>query len=274
MSRAIRGRVLTLAAVAIGALMLAPVVWVLVTTVMPANQRFDLPPHWIPSSLHFGAFGKVFDLIPFGRMFLNSLKITAIITVGSLLTSVLAAYAFARLEFKGRDALFLFFLAGLMVPQQITVLPVFIGMRWLGLVDSHAAVFLPGLVSALGIFLLRQYFMGIPRELDDAARIDGAGHLTILFRIIVPLAAPAITALGIFQFQLYWNDFFWPNVFLSTTDKLTLPLGLVALQGTQGGTEPVVVFAAIALVVAPLLLLFLVFQRQLVESIATAGLKG
>ena len=274
MTRALAGRLPTLVAVLIGAVMLAPVAWVLVTTVLPPDQRFDLPPHWIPTALDVGAFGKVFDLIPFGQMFLNSLKITVIITAGSVLTSVLAAYAFARLRFRGRDALFLLFLAGLMVPQQITVLPVFVGMRWFGLVDTHEAVFLPALVSALGIFLLRQYFVGIPRELDDAARIDGAGHLTILFRIIVPLAAPAITALGIFQFQLYWNDFFWPNVFLSTTEKLTLPLGLVALQGTQGGTEPVVVFAAIALLVAPLLLLFIVFQRQLVDSIATTGLKG
>jgi len=207
-------------------------------------------------------------------MFLNSLKITVIITVGSVATSVLAAYAFARLEFPGRDALFIFFLGGLMVPQQITVLPVFIGMRWLGLVDTHEAVYLPALVSALGIFLLRQFFVGIPRDLDDAARIDGAGHLTILLRIIVPLAAPAITALAIFQAQVYWNDFFWPNVFLSTTSKLTLPLGLVALQGGQGGKEPVVVFAAMALGVAPLLLLFVGFQRQLVDSIASTGLKG
>jgi multiple sugar transport system permease protein len=259
--------------VAFGGLMIAPIAWVFVTAVMPQDQRFALPPHWIPRSVEFGAFGRVPDLIPVGRMFLNSLEIATIVTAGALITSVLAAYAFARLEFPGRDLLFLLFLSGLMIPQQITVIPVFILMRRLGLVDRHPSVFLPGMVSALGIFLLRQYFQRIPTELDEAARIDGAGHLTILRRIILPLAMPANSALAIFLFQASWNDFFWPNVFLSSTDKLTLPLGLVALRGAHGEGEAVVVFAAITLIVAPLLILFLIFQRPLVESIANTGLK-
>jgi multiple sugar transport system permease protein len=207
-------------------------------------------------------------------MFLNSLKVTGLITIGALITSVLAAYAFARLRFPGRNLLFIVFLAGLMVPQQITVIPVFVLMRALNLVDTHASLVLPALVNALGIFLLRQFFMTIPRELDEAAKIDGAGHLTILFRVIIPLSWPAISALTIFLFQAYWNDFFWPNVFLSSTDQLTLPLGLVALQGAQGEAEVVVVFAAVSLLVAPLLVLFLFFQKNLIESIASTGLKG
>jgi multiple sugar transport system permease protein len=260
--------------VALGLLMIAPIFWVFVTTILPADQRFALPPKWIPTEFDFSAFGKVFDLIPFWKMLLNSLVITGVITIGAVTTSVLAAYAFARMEFRGREPLFILFLAGLMIPQQITIIPVFIAMRELGLVDTRASVFLPFLVNALGIFLLRQYMLTIPRELDDAARVDGAGRLTILWRIILPLARPAIVALSIFLFQVYWNDFFWPNVFLSSPDKLTLPLGLVSLQGAQGESEAVVVFAAITLIVAPLLLIFLFFQRALVDSIASSGVKG
>jgi multiple sugar transport system permease protein len=260
--------------VVFGILMIAPIYWVLVTSVLPPDQRYQLPPRWIPTTLDFSSFGRVFTLIPFGGMFLNSLKVTGLITLGALTTSVLAAYAFARLRFPGRDLLFIVFLAGLMVPQQITVIPVFVLMRSFQLVDTHAALVLPALVNALGIFLLRQFFMSIPKELDEAAKIDGAGHLTILFRVIIPLSWPAISALTIFLFQAYWNDFFWPNVFLSSTDQLTLPLGLVALQGAQGEAEVVVVFAAVSLLVAPLLILFLFFQKNLIESIASTGLKG
>jgi multiple sugar transport system permease protein len=257
-----------------GLLMVAPIYWVLVTSVLPPDQRYQLPPRWIPSTFDFSSFGRVFVLIPYGGMFLNSLKVTGLITLGAVTTSVLAAYAFARLRFPGRDLLFMLFLAGLMVPQQITVIPVFVLMRSFQLVDTHASLVLPALVNVLGIFLLRQFFMSIPKELDEAAKIDGAGHLTILFRIIVPLSWPAISALTIFIFQAYWNDFFWPNIFLSSTDQLTLPLGLVALQGAQGEAEVVVVFAAVSLLVAPLLVLFLFFQRNLIDSIASTGLKG
>jgi multiple sugar transport system permease protein len=206
--------------------------------------------------------------------FLNSLKISSLVTIGALTTSCLAAYAFARLEFPGRSVLFVVFLSALMIPQQVTVIPTFILMRTLGLLDSHAAIILPGLISVLGIFLLRQAFLGIPRELDEAAKLDGAGHLRILGQIIVPLAAPALSALAIFIFQLYWNDFFWPNIFLSSPDKMTLPVGLVSLQGLYGSSPAVVTFAAIALIVVPVFVLFLFTQRALTESIARTGLTG
>jgi len=258
---------------AFAVLMVAPVFWLFVTAVLPADDRFSLPPHWIPTSFDFSPFSRVSELVPIGRMAWNSVKVTSLITVGATLTSVLAAYAFARLEFRGREFFFLLFLSGLMIPPQITVIPVFLLMRELQLVDTHASVYLPGMVNALGIFLLRQYFLSIPRDLDEAARIDGAGHLTILRRVILPLGAPAISALAIYLFQMYWNDFFWPNVFLSSPEKLTLPLGLASLQGAQGEGQAAVVFAAITLVVAPLLLIFLVFQRTLVDSIASSGLK-
>jgi len=219
-------------------------------------------------------FGQIFELIPFGTMVLNSIKITVIITLGSLVTSSLAAYAFARLEFPGRNVLFVVFLSALMIPPQVTVIPTFMIVRTFGLIDTHEAVYLPALVQVFGIFLLRQYFLSIPRDLEDAAKVDGAGYFRILVRVILPLSGPALSAVAIFVAQVYWNDFFWPNIFLSSPEKMTIPVGLVALQGYQGGAPAVVIFAAISMVTVPLLVLFVFTQRAITESMAMTGLKG
>jgi multiple sugar transport system permease protein len=257
-----------------GALMLAPLVWLFVTSVLPADQAFGLPPTWIPNEFSLQNFRDVMDLVPFWRMAWNSLQVAVITTVGAVLTSALAAYAFSRLHFWGRDVIFIVLLAALMVPPQVTVIPVFVLMSRLELVDKPASVWLPALVNVFGIFFLRQYFSTIPRELDEAAVIDGAGHLRILFRIILPLSGPAVAALAIFVFEASWNNFFWPNVFLSSPENMTLPIGLVSLQATVGGGPAVAVFAAITMVVIPVLVLFLFFQRALMQSLAQTGLRG
>ncbi|QBD81586.1 carbohydrate ABC transporter permease [Ktedonosporobacter rubrisoli] len=267
------GWVLNLVLIALALLIFAPFYWVLVTSVLPANQAYSLPPTWFPSRLDFSNFGQVFQLIPFGSLVLNSLKISAIITVGAIIVSLLAAYAFARLNFPGRNVLFVLLLAAMMVPQQVTVIPTFILVRTLGLLDTHEAVYLPALINVLGIFMLRQFFLSIPRELDDAAKIDGAGHVRILFQIYVPLSWPALAALAIVIFQAAWNDFFWPNLFLTSPEKMTLPVGLVALQGTYGNGSPAVLFAAISMILVPVLIFFIFTQRALTESIASAGIK-
>jgi multiple sugar transport system permease protein len=268
------GWALNLFLVAVGLLMLAPFYWVVLTSILPQGIAFSLPPKWLPTNVSLVNFSKVFDLIPFGLMVLNSFKITAIITVGSLVTSSLAAYAFARLEFPGRDLLFVIFLSALMIPPQVTVIPVFILVRTFGLIDTHAAVYLPALVQVLGIFLLRQWFRSIPRDLEDAAKVDGAGHLRILTQIIIPLSGPALSAVAIFVAQLYWNDFFWPNIMLSSPEKMTIPVGLVALQGYQGGAPAVVIFAAISMITVPLFVLFIFAQKPITESMAMTGLRG
>ena len=260
--------------VLIGLLMLAPFYWVLTTSVLTTDDAFSLPPTWLPSRITLTNYTDVFDLIPFGRLVLNSVKISTLITLGALVTSTLAAYAFARLRFPGREILFVIFLSALMVPQQVTVIPTFVLIRRLGLLDTHEAVYLPAMINVFGIFLLRQFFLSIPRELEDTARVDGAGHLRILFEVIVPLSGPALSALAIFLFQAAWNDFFWPNLFLVSPEKMTLPVGLVALQGAYGGGPIVILFAALSMVLVPVLLLFVVFQRALTESIAMTGLKG
>lgn len=266
--------VLDVVLVLLGLLMIAPLVWLITTSLMTTDKAFSLPPQWIPAPVTLTNFSAVPGLIPFARMAFNSVLIAVITTAGALLTSVLAAYAFSRLEFRGRDAIFLVMLSALMVPVQLTVIPVFILMRWLHLIDTSTAIWLPAIVNVFGIFFLRQYFNSIPRELDEAARIDGAGHLWILFRMLVPLSGPALSALGIFVFEASWNNFFGPLIFLNSPQKMTLPVGLFSLQSSQGGGPAAVVFAAITMVVIPVLLLFLVFQRSFIASIATTGLRS
>jgi multiple sugar transport system permease protein len=178
------------------------------------------------------------------------------------------------LRFPGSNIIFIIFLAALMVPGQVTVIPIFVMLRKMHLLNTHEAVYLPALINVFGIFLLRQFFLSIPRELEDSAKLDGAGHLRILVQIIMPLAAPAIAALSIFIFQASWNDFFWPNILLFSQEKMTLPVGLVALQGAYGGGPVVYLFAGLAMLVFPLLVLFVFTQRTLTESIAMTGIKG
>lgn len=259
--------------VLIGLLMFLPFYWVLVTSILPSDVAYSLPPKWLPTHITFDNFRQVFTLIPFGLLVLNSLKISIIITLGAIITSTLAAYAFARLRFPGRDIFFVLLLAALMVPPQVVAIPTFVLVRVLGLLDTHEAVYLPALVNVLGIFLLRQFFLTIPKELDDAAKMDGAGHLRILFEIYVPLSWPSLSALAIVIFQAAWNDFFWPNLFLSSPEKMTLPVGLVALQGLYGNGSSAVIFAAISMVLLPVLILFIFTQRALTESLATTALK-
>jgi multiple sugar transport system permease protein len=271
----IGGWVLNSLLVLLGLLMLAPFLWLLVNSFIPPVSALSIPPKWLPIPFTMDNYQHVFSLIPFGLLVLNSLKITLIVTLGSLVTSSLAAYALARLEFPGRTFIFILFLSALMVPAQVTAIPTFILIRSFGLLDTHEAVYLPALINVLGIFLLRQFFLSIPRELEDAARLDGAGYFRILVQIILPLSRPALASLAIFIFQAIWNDFFWPNLFLSTPSKMTLPLGLVSLQSPfGGGASPTVIFAAIAMEMVPVLIVFIFAQRSITESIASTGLKG
>lgn len=266
--------VLDVVLVVFGLVMVAPLVWLVSTSLTDPAKAFQLPPNWLPVDPTLQNFAAVGDLLPFGRMAVNSVVVAVISTLGSLTVSALAAYGFSRFSFRGRDGIFFVLLTALMVPAQLLVIPVFMLMRALGLVDTLASLWLPALIQVFSIFFLRQYFNSIPRELDDAAKLDGAGHVWILFRMIVPLSAPAISAVAILVFEASWNSYFAPLIFISTPEHMTLPLGLVALQTAQGGVSPTSVFAAITAVVVPVLVVFLVFQRHFVASIATAGIRG
>jgi multiple sugar transport system permease protein len=263
---------IVLAAVAV--LMAAPLVWLFTTSLTRADGAFQVPPKWLPHPFSLANFTDVAGLIPIGRMMLNSVVVTVISVGGSLFIASLAAYAFSRIPFRGREPVFIGLLSAMMVPGQLTVIPIFILMRTIGLIDQLASLWLPALINVFAIFFLRQYFNSIPRDLDEAARIDGASHLRILFQIILPLAVPALSALAILGFEASWNNYFGPLIFLSTPERMTLPIGLVSLSAGVGGSQSVVVFAGITIVVFPMLVLFLAFQRAFVESVATVGLRG
>lgn len=259
--------------VALGLLMLAPFWWVAVTSIVPAARAFSVPPDWFPSPSTWDSanYKAVFALLPFLTQIMNSIKITATIVVGSLVVSSLAAYAFARLRFRGRSAIFGIFLVALMVPSQVTLIPTYILMRYLGLLDAHTSLILPALIQVFSIFMLRQHFLSLPLEIEEAAKLDGASHLRILVRLFLPMSAPILSALAIFIASTYWNDFITPNTFLSSPNRFTIPVGLASLQNQFGSSPTTVVFAGITIIVVPLLVLFLFTQRKLSEGISLQG---
>lgn len=265
--------ILTAVLTVFGIFMLAPLVWLVSESLTEETSAFYLPPSWIPRDFTLENFAAMAELIPFGQMFLNSVIVSVTATAGALLVSLMAAYAFSRLRFRFRDRLFALMLAALMVPMQMTIIPVFFLMRNLGLVDTLGSLILPALINVFAIFFFRQYFNSIPRELDEAATLDGAGHGWILFRMLIPLSGPAIAAMTILNFEATWNNYFGPLIFIRTEERMTLPLGLVTLQAGQSGSS-VVVFAAITAVVVPALVVFLLFQRAFISSVATAGVRG
>ncbi|GAB3935753.1 carbohydrate ABC transporter permease [Kribbella albertanoniae] len=259
---------------AIGALAMAgPFIWMMFSSFKPLGEIFAQPPKLLPQEWHFDNYPRALAAADFGRGFFNSFYIAATVTLVSLLTSAMAAYAFARLRFFGRNSLFMAFLATMMVPMQLTVIPLYLVMGWLHWVDTHLALIVPAaLFNAFGVFLLRQYIRGIPLELEEAAAIDGAGRVRIFLTIILPLLRTPMTALGIFVFLGQWNSFFHPLIFLNSDDKFTIPLLVNQFKG-QYGSDWTSLMAAATLAAAPLLLIFVIAQRQIVEGIALSGSK-
>jgi multiple sugar transport system permease protein len=254
-------------------LMLLPVLWVFVQSLLPGSAALRIPPVWVTTHPSIGSYSQVFSLIPFLTFFVNSVKITAIVTAGAVTTSTLAAYAFARLRFPGQNVLFVVLLCALMVPNQVTAAPTYVLLHSLHLSTSLAAVWLPGLVNVFGIFLLRQFFKGIPRDLEEAARLDGLSTIGILWRIVLPLSRQALTALAILVGSFTWNDYFWPSIYLTNRDQMTLPVGIITLAGLYKENSPVVMFAAVSMTVVPLLIIFLFAQRAMTESLTMTGFK-
>lgn len=252
---------------------LAPVAWTVVQSFLPQNSALRIPPVWLTAHPTIANYSSVFSLIPFLTFLFNSVKITAIVTLGSLVTSTLAAYAFARLRFPGRDLLFFIFLAALMVPNTVTAAPTYVLMHALHLATSQTAVWLPGLINVFGIFLLRQFFRGIPRDLEDAGRVDGLSTLGVLKSVILPLSKPALAALAILIGTTTWNDFFWPSIYLTNRSQMTLTVGLVSLSGEYKEGSPLVMFAAVSMTVLPLLVLFIFTQRAITQSLAMTSFR-
>lgn len=254
-----------------GILMLSPVLWVFVNSIEPVSEEFTLPPVWIPHRLTDFSYQQLFHEIPFLLQLGNSLLVSAAVVIGSTTVSVFAAYAFARMEFRGKNVLFVVLLSGLMLPTQIAAVPEFVEVKYLGLLNSRLALIIPALIQVFGIFMLRQHFKTIPRELEDAARIDGAGELQILRRVIVPLSWPALSATAIITTQYIWNDFFWPNLYITNPNKMPAALGLVTLQNSFLGGPVAGVFAGLSVLAIPIVILFVFVQRQLTEGFGYAG---
>lgn len=264
-------RSLLFAGLLVGALlMMFPFVWTVVTSISPDAGL--IRPRLVPEDPSLAAYSTLLDAMPFWRILLNSFWIGIVSTVLQVLTSAMAAYAFSRLEFPGRNVVFLVYLATLMVPMQVLVVPLFIEMKMLGLVDTYAAILLPTIASGFGVFLLRQAVEAVPRELDEAATLDGAGHLRIFTSVVVPLIRPALATFAVFAFMASWNSFLWPLVVIRSPELMTLPLGLANLHG-RFTTAWDVVMAGSVVSVVPIALLYLVAQRHVIASVATSGLK-
>lgn len=255
-------------------LMLLPFLWMFATSMRPASEAYQLPPSFLPSRLNFDAYWAVLDSpIPFLRMYFNSFVVAVATTIGTIVTSAMAAFAFSRLRFPGNSWLFAFMLLGLMVPPALIVIPLFFGMAAAGLLDSLWSLILPALASPLAVFMMRQFMEGQPREYEEAAFVDGASYWTIFWRISLPQMGPPIAALAIIVFTSSWNNFLLPLIFVRKFETMTLPVGMVALSDSFGALSLAAIMAAVTMCVLPLLVVFLIAQRFIVESITSTGIK-
>ncbi len=258
-------------------LFLLPFAWMLSVSLQDAQGVFAQPFHWIPETLHWENYSDVFSLIPLVRYLGNTSLITGAVLVGTLLSSSLVAYGFSRLRFKGRDTMFALCLSTMMLPGQVTMVPLYIMFSRLGWVDTFTPLIIPAFFgSPFTIFLLRQFFLTIPREFDEAALIDGAGRLRIYWSIVLPLARPALITVGLFTFIGTWNDFFGPLIYINSPSNATLTLGLSMLKSQivgTGMTQWHLLMAAAVFVMVPNVVLFFVAQRHLVKGISMGGLR-
>ena len=262
------GRYAALAVAA--ALTLGPVLWTLSTSLRTPSESFNLPPSFLPINPDFTAYQEVFKQINVGLLVLNSALVTGLIALGQMASATLAGYAFARLDFRGRKAIFSLVLATMMVPVQVTIVPVFMLIRGMGLSDTLLALILPAIPTAFGTFLMRQYFLGLPNDFAEAAALDGAGPWRIFRSVYAPLAVPGMAIVGILAFNFHWNEFFRPLILTISEQNFTLPLGLVTLQGNLGTGSISVVLAGVILSMLPALVVFIFGQRTLREGL-TAG---
>ncbi|MDE2819739.1 MAG: carbohydrate ABC transporter permease [Chloroflexota bacterium] len=254
-------------------LMVFPFVWMMIASVMTAGEIQMRPPVWLPAQPQFDNYSELARSIPIGRLYFNSLFTSGIIVLGVLLSSSLAGFAFAKYRFPGRELLFYLILATMMIPFFVTLIPVFFIVRQLGWIDTYQGLVVPGLASAYGIFLMRQFMVTVPDELLDAARIDGASEPMIYWRIVIPLVKPALATLGTFTFIGAWNNFLWPLLVLNSRELFTLPLGINSLRSLYADNTNLLM-AGTAVAVVPMLLLFVFLQRYFIKGIALTGLKG
>jgi multiple sugar transport system permease protein len=253
---------------------LVPFIWMFSSSFKDFVQIFRFPPIFIPNPIVWGNYSRLVTRFPFLLWVGNSALVSVSVTLGGVISCSLAAFAFARIPFRGRDRLFLLYLATMMIPGQVTMIPTYVLMKTFGLINHLGALIIPGMLGGpFGTFLLRQFFMTIPQELEDAARIDGASYFTIYRQIILPLSKPALATLAVFIFLGNWNDFLWPLVIIDSANRKTLPVGVAGMVG-QFSTEWGLLMAGATLSIVPILIIFIAAQQYFVEGITLTGLKG
>jgi multiple sugar transport system permease protein len=258
----------------VGVIMVLPLVWMISSSLKSEVEVFQYPIRWIPETIRWENYREVWaGIYPFWVFYANSLKVTSISVAGMLLTSSLAAYSFAKLKYPGRDQLFLAYLATMMIPPQVLLVPRFLLFRNFGILNTHWALILPGIFVIFGVFLMRQFFISIPNELSESAIMDGAGHLTIWARIIMPLAKPALVSLLIVSFVWRWNEYEEPLIFLNTKELFTIPVGMTLFMD-EFETRYSLIMAAAVSAILPVIGIFLAGQRFFVQGVVTSGLKG
>jgi multiple sugar transport system permease protein len=257
-----------------------PFYWLVVTSLETPSEALRFPPVLVPHVLRFANYADAFNSAPFGRFFINSAVVTVLTVLCNLVFCSLAGYAFARFRFLGRAALFVVILATLMVPFQVTMIPQFLITKWLGVhvlaavgINHIGALILPNAATAFGIFFLRQFFRTLPLEYEESARVDGASRLKVLIRIVLPLATPALATLAALTFLDSWNYFLWPLIVVTSTNQMTVPLGLATFQGAHS-TEWTLLMAANVMSLVPVLAIFFLAQRHFIRSVASTGLAG
>lgn len=254
-----------------------PTWWMFTSSLKPINEIFAFPPTFWPANPTLDAYAQAFELQPFGRQYFNSLYISLVVTAGTMLIASLAGYAFARIKFRGQNLLFLVVLVGLLIPSEVTIVPMFQIFNWLGLIDTHWPIILVstfGAPSVLATFIMRQFFLTLPVELEEAARLDGLGRPAIWWRIAMPLATSALAAVAIFTFLHIWNLYLEPTVYLQSPELFTLPQALTRYTDAYGGQLWNVQLAAATMTALPVLVVFVLAQKQFVEGLAQTGLKG
>jgi len=267
-------KILLYAQLVIGAVLaLIPMLWMVSASVMPAGQASSYPPRLFPAEVTFEHYVALFTRLDLGRSLLNSAIVAFTVTAVSIVINSMAGYAFAKLRFRGRDGLFRVLAAGLVIPVQVSMLPLFLLLKQMGLINSYWGVIIPGMASIFGIFLIRQYAQSIPDDLLDAARMDGAGEFRIYASIVLPTIVPILATMAIWTFLSTWNDFMWPLIVLSDDAKWTLPVALANLSG-EHVQDTELMMAGSVLTILPVMLMFLFLQRYYIQGVMVGSVKG
>ena len=250
-----------------------PFIWMILTAFKPDTDLYVYPPLFFPRTWYLGNFSRVFELIPFGRYYLNSLFVTAIGVVSQVAISIFAAYPLARLRFPLKNAVFTFVLLTMLMPFVVTMIPTFLIVAKFGWINTYKGIIVPLLFSGFSIIFLRQFFLAIPKDLEDSAKLDGCGYLRILFHVIIPNTKEGISTITLFSFLTWWRQYLWPLIVINTTDIRTLPIGLKFLL-SDGGKEYNILMAASVMAIIPVVVMYILLEKQFIKSVTFTGIKG